>query len=84
METTRSGMSRRDQASHPARRLKVCAIDVAPTVAYLLNIPGPTSARGKILYDALANGAALREVTILDISDFHGQLIPLPANTDSL
>jgi len=62
----------------------VRAIDVAPTVAYLLNIPGPTSARGKILYDALANGAALREVTILDISDFHGQLIPLPANTDSL
>lgn len=61
----------------------VRAIDVAPTVAYLLNIPGPTSARGKILYDALANGAALREVTILDISDFHGQLIPLSASTDS-
>ncbi|MGB3306234.1 MAG: 5'-nucleotidase C-terminal domain-containing protein, partial [Thermomicrobiales bacterium] len=61
----------------------VRAIDVAPTVAYLLNVPGPTSARGRILYDALANGDALREVTILDISDFHGQLIPLMASTDS-
>ncbi|MGI8485737.1 MAG: 5'-nucleotidase C-terminal domain-containing protein, partial [Thermomicrobiales bacterium] len=61
----------------------VRAIDIAPTVAYLLNIPGPTSARGKILYDALANGDSLREVTILDISDFHGQLTPLSASTDS-
>ena len=61
----------------------VAAIDVAPTVAYLLGIPGPQNARGQIIYRALANGASLREVAILGISDFHGQLTPLSASTDS-
>ena len=61
----------------------VRAIDLAPTAAYLLGIPGPLNARGQILYSVLPNGAALREITILDISDFHGQLPPLSASTDS-
>ncbi|MEA2526904.1 MAG: 2,3-cyclic-nucleotide 2-phosphodiesterase / 3-nucleotidase / 5-nucleotidase, partial [Thermomicrobiales bacterium] len=60
----------------------VRAIDVAPTVAYLLDIPGPQNARGQILYSALAGGERLREVTILDISDYHGQLVPLSATAD--
>jgi 2',3'-cyclic-nucleotide 2'-phosphodiesterase (5'-nucleotidase family)/predicted AlkP superfamily phosphohydrolase/phosphomutase len=61
----------------------VRAIDVAPTVAYLLNIPGPQNARGQILYPLLANGGSLREVAFLDISDYHGQLTPLSASSDS-
>lgn len=61
----------------------VRAIDVAPTVAYLLGIPGPQNARGQILYSALANGSLLKEVMILDISDYHGQLTPLTATADS-
>ena len=28
------------------------AIDVAPTLAFLMDIPGPQNARGRILYDA--------------------------------
>jgi hypothetical protein len=43
----------------------VRAIDVAPTVAYLLGIPGPANATGNILYDALADGADLAELTIV-------------------
>ena len=35
----------------------VRAIDVAPTLAYLLDIPGPQNARGKILYRILDNGS---------------------------
>ena len=60
----------------------VRAIDIAPTAAFLLGIPGPEQARGRILYEALAEGANLRELTILNISDFHGQLVPLSAATD--
>lgn len=60
------------------------ATDVAPTAAFLLRIPGPYNASGSILLDVVANGAALRELTILDISDFHGQLPPLGAAADSV
>jgi len=63
---------------------KVRAIDLAPTLAYLLGIPGPQNARGKILYDIVEGGDNLVEVTILDISDYHGQLIPLSEAADNL
>jgi 2',3'-cyclic-nucleotide 2'-phosphodiesterase (5'-nucleotidase family) len=33
----------------------VRAIDLAPTVSFLLNVPGPINARGSILYNLLAN-----------------------------
>ena len=60
------------------------AIDVAPTAAFLLDAPGPYNASGAILFAALADGPALREVTLLDISDFHGQLPPLTATADRI
>ncbi len=68
-------------AEHPLAGVR--AIDLAPTIAFLLGIPGPQQARGRILYDALAGGDRLREATILNVSDFHGQLVPLSAAADS-
>ena len=60
----------------------VRAIDVAPTIAFLMDIPGPQNARGRILYDAVSGTDQLREITILDISDYHGQLPPLTEASD--
>ncbi len=60
----------------------VRAIDVAPTAAYVLGIPGPQSARGAILYNILKHQGDRREVTILDISDYHGQIVPLSEAAD--
>jgi 2',3'-cyclic-nucleotide 2'-phosphodiesterase (5'-nucleotidase family)/predicted AlkP superfamily phosphohydrolase/phosphomutase len=62
----------------------VRAIDVAPTISYLMGIPGPQNARGKILYPLLHGGGSVHEVSILDISDYHGQLVPLSETADSL
>ncbi len=55
----------------------VRAIDVAPTLAFLMGIPGPQNARGKILFNIVTKTDDLRELTILNISDYHGQIIPL-------
>ena len=72
-------------AGHRIRRVvRRASIDVAPTAAYLLDVPGPYNASGSILFDLLADGSTLREVTLLDISDFHGQLPPLSAAADDI
>jgi 2',3'-cyclic-nucleotide 2'-phosphodiesterase (5'-nucleotidase family)/predicted AlkP superfamily phosphohydrolase/phosphomutase len=71
-----------DRDSTPVRGVR--AIDVAPTVAYVLGIPGPHNARGKILYKILKGGDDLRELTVLNISDWHAQLIPLAEAADNL
>jgi len=60
------------------------AIDIASTISFLMGFPGPQNARGKILYDLFPNPGQLREVTILDISDYHGQLIPLSEAADTV
>jgi 2',3'-cyclic-nucleotide 2'-phosphodiesterase (5'-nucleotidase family) len=61
----------------------VRAIDVAPTLAFLMGIPGPQNARGKILYRIVKHTGDLRELTILNISDYHGQIVPLLEAADT-
>ncbi|MGQ0848672.1 MAG: 5'-nucleotidase C-terminal domain-containing protein [Actinomycetota bacterium] len=61
----------------------VRAIDVAPTISFLMGIPGPQNARGRILYNLLPRPGQYREATILQISDWHGQLPPLSQQSDS-
>ena len=62
----------------------VRAIDMAPTVAYLLGIQGTLNARGKILLNIIKGGEKLRELTVLNISDFHAQLTPLAEAPDTV
>ncbi|MGE5827336.1 MAG: 5'-nucleotidase C-terminal domain-containing protein [Micromonosporaceae bacterium] len=62
----------------------VRAIDVAPTLAFLMGIPGPLNARGRILYPVVKGGDELREITVLNISDWHAQLTPLTEASDDL
>ena len=62
----------------------VRAIDLAPTLSFVLGIPGPQNARGQILYDLVKSPDKYKEVTVLDVSDFHGQLVPLAEAADSI
>jgi 2',3'-cyclic-nucleotide 2'-phosphodiesterase (5'-nucleotidase family) len=62
----------------------VRAIDLAPTLSFILGIPGPQNARGKILYGIAPGGGKYKEITVLDISDYHGQLVPLAEAADNL
>ena len=60
----------------------VRAIDLAPTLTYLMGIPGPQNARGRILTE-ITTAPAYKVLTILDVSDFHGQLVPQQEASDS-
>ena len=62
----------------------VRAIDLAPTMSALMGIPGPQNARGRIIYDLMLRPGQLKEITILDVSDYHGQLIPLAETADNV
>jgi 2',3'-cyclic-nucleotide 2'-phosphodiesterase (5'-nucleotidase family) len=75
-----AGPGIKDGALVPGMR----AIDIAPTIAFLMDFPGPQNARGKIRLDMLEGASHLREVDILDISDYHGQLIPLSEVADTV
>jgi 2',3'-cyclic-nucleotide 2'-phosphodiesterase (5'-nucleotidase family)/predicted AlkP superfamily phosphohydrolase/phosphomutase len=60
------------------------AIDLTPTIAMMMGFPGPINARGKILYNLFHSSARrFKEATILTMSDYHGQLVPLSQAPDT-
>ena len=60
------------------------AVDVAPTLSFLMGFPGPQNARGGILYDLIIDADRLVEVTLLNVSDWHGQIPPLSDASDNV
>ena len=50
------------------------AVDVAPTLAFLMSIPGPQTAQGRILFELLEGGSRYFDAHLLGINDFHGNL----------
>jgi 2',3'-cyclic-nucleotide 2'-phosphodiesterase (5'-nucleotidase family)/predicted AlkP superfamily phosphohydrolase/phosphomutase len=62
---------------HVATPIKgIRAIDMAPTIAFLMGVPGPQNARGRIIYGAFPKFAH-KEIGVVNYSDFHGQITPL-------
>ena len=59
------------------------ATDLAPTLAYLLGIDRPQNASGRILHQ-ITTQPGFKTLQILDISDYHGQLVPLTDTSDNL
>jgi 2',3'-cyclic-nucleotide 2'-phosphodiesterase (5'-nucleotidase family)/predicted AlkP superfamily phosphohydrolase/phosphomutase len=62
----------------------VRAVDLAPTIAYLMDIPEPQNASGRVLREIIKGGKRIYELQILDISDYHGQLVPLSEAADNV
>jgi 2',3'-cyclic-nucleotide 2'-phosphodiesterase (5'-nucleotidase family)/predicted AlkP superfamily phosphohydrolase/phosphomutase len=52
----------------------VRAVDVAPTLAFLMGFPGPQTAQGRVLFDILEGGSRYFDAHLLGINDFHGNL----------
>ena len=49
-------------------------IDLAPTLAYILGIPEPQFSQGKVLLDMVKGTKDVKPISIVGLSDFHGQL----------
>ena len=56
--------------------VKARTIDLAPTLAFLLDIPEPQHAQGKVLLDVAKRGSGYKPISIIGLNDFHGQLDP--------
>ncbi|MDO8362463.1 MAG: 5'-nucleotidase C-terminal domain-containing protein [Actinomycetota bacterium] len=54
----------------------VRTIDIAPTIAFLLRVPEPQQSQGVVLLNALSNGNSFKPISVVGLTDFHGQLEP--------
>ena len=52
----------------------VRSIDLAPTAAFLLDIPAPQHSQGVVRRDLLDDGRKYKPLSIVGLNDFHGQL----------
>jgi 2',3'-cyclic-nucleotide 2'-phosphodiesterase (5'-nucleotidase family) len=59
-------------------------IDLAPTLAFLLGIPEPQHNQGRLLLEIVKGGNAYRQVSIVGLNDFHGQLDPTTLQFDGI
>ncbi len=55
-------------------RVTARTIDLAPTLAFLLGIPEPQHSQGRVLLDVVSGGERYKPVSIIGLTDFHGQL----------
>ncbi|MFN8630353.1 MAG: 5'-nucleotidase C-terminal domain-containing protein [Chloroflexota bacterium] len=51
-------------------------IDLAPTLAFILGIPEPQHSQGRVLLGVVDGGASYKPISIVGLTDFHGQLDP--------
>ena len=52
----------------------VRSIDLAPTAAFLLDVPSPGHSQGIVRRDLLDKGRRYKPLSIIGLNDFHGQL----------
>ncbi len=57
-------------------------IDLAPTLAFILGIPEPQHSQGRVLVEVLNGAASYRRVSLIGLTDFHGQLDPTSLTVD--
>jgi 2',3'-cyclic-nucleotide 2'-phosphodiesterase (5'-nucleotidase family) len=62
----------------------VRSIDLAPTAAFLLDVPAPEKSQGVVRRDVLDDGHDYTPVNIIGLNDFHGQLDPAATTIDTI
>ena len=60
------------------------SIDLAPTLAYFLRISAPQHSQGKVLIDMVKDSGKVTPLTIIGLTDFHGQLEQTTRSVDGI
>jgi 2',3'-cyclic-nucleotide 2'-phosphodiesterase (5'-nucleotidase family) len=60
----------------------VRSIDLAPTAAFLLDVPVPQHSQGVVRRDIVDDGGRYTPISIIGLNDFHGQLEPTTTTID--
>jgi 2',3'-cyclic-nucleotide 2'-phosphodiesterase (5'-nucleotidase family)/predicted AlkP superfamily phosphohydrolase/phosphomutase len=50
------------------------SIDLAPTIAFMLGVPVPQQSQGRVLLEILSKGDRYTPLSVIGLTDFHGQL----------
>ena len=58
----------------PRARCGRGTIDLAPTLAFILGVPEPQQSQGRVLTEVLKGASSYKPVSIVGLTDFHGQL----------
>ncbi len=59
-------------------------IDLAPTLAFILGIPEPQHSQGRVLLDVVKGSSSYKPISIVGLTDFHGQLDPSTLGFDGI
>ncbi len=59
-------------------------IDLAPTLAFLLGVPEPQQSEGRVLTELVKGGPSIKPISIVGLTDFHGQLDPSSLTFDGI
>jgi 2',3'-cyclic-nucleotide 2'-phosphodiesterase (5'-nucleotidase family)/predicted AlkP superfamily phosphohydrolase/phosphomutase len=65
-------------------KVEASTIDLAPTLAYLLGVPEPQHSQGRVLLEIVNGGGSVTPLSIVGLTDFHGQLEPTSLAFDNL
>ena len=60
------------------------SIDLATTIAAMMTVPLPQHSQGRVLTEILRGGDRIRNVTIIGLNDYHGQLEPTTLSMDGI
>ena len=63
-------------------KVVAASIDLAPTMAYLLGISAPMQSQGRVLLEAVKGARSVKPISIVGLTDFHGQLDPTTRTFD--
>ena len=55
-------------------QVSASTLDLAPTLAFILGVPEPQHSQGRVLTDVVKGGPSVKPVSIVGLTDFHGQL----------